>query len=69
MSGNHRCVCRRRAAEHELDIGHRELGPRLDEGVQPAGHHRPRAGAEEIGAHHADAMRSKRICLRNMLSS
>ena len=45
---------RRRAAEHELDVGHRELGPRLDEGMQPAGHHRARAGAEAVGADHAD---------------
>ena len=52
-SGNHRCGWCERAAEHELDVGHRELRPRLDEGVQAAGHHRGRAGAEEIGADHA----------------
>ena len=45
---------RRRAAEHELDIRHRKLGPRLDESVQPARHHRAGAGAEEVGADHAD---------------
>ena len=45
---------RRRAAEHELDVGHRKLGPRLDEGMQPARHHRAGAGAEEVGAEHAD---------------
>ncbi len=43
----------RQATEHELDIGHHELGPRLDEGVQPARHHGAGAGAEQIGADHA----------------
>ena len=44
---------RRRAAEHELDVGHRQFRPRLDEGVQAARHHRARPGAEQIRAHHA----------------
>ena len=53
MPGNQRCGVRRRAAEHELDVGHRELRPRLDEGVQPARHHGAGSGAEEVGADHA----------------
>ena len=34
--------------------GHGELRPRLDEGVQSARHHGAGAGAEEVGAQHAD---------------
>ena len=45
---------RRCAAEHELDVGHRKLGPRLDEGVQAAGHDGAGAGAEEVSADHAE---------------
>ena len=54
MSGNQRWVLGRRAAEHELDVGHRQLRTRLDEGMQPARHHGAGAGAEEIGADHGD---------------
>jgi hypothetical protein len=43
----------RGATEHELDIGHRELWPRLDEGMQPARHHRGGPGAEEVRTDHA----------------
>ncbi len=42
----------RRAAEHELDVGHRKLRPRLDEGVQAARHHGRRPAAEEVAAQH-----------------
>ncbi len=45
---------RRRAAEHELDVGHRKLGPRLDEGMQSARHHGAGPAAEQISPHHAD---------------
>ena len=38
----------RRAAEHELDVGHRQLRPRLDEGVQAARHHGRGPAAEEM---------------------
>jgi hypothetical protein len=41
------------AAEHELDVGHRELGARLDEGMEAAGHHGAGPGAERIGPDHA----------------
>ena len=43
----------RGAAEHELDVGHRQLRPRLDEGVQAARHHGRGTGAVEIGHQHA----------------
>ena len=41
------------AAEHELDIGHRKFGPRLDERMQTARHYRSGPGAEQISADHA----------------
>ena len=44
----HRC-----AAEHELDVGDRKLGARLDEGMKSARHHGGGTDAEQIGREHA----------------
>ena len=44
----------RRAAEHELDIGHRPFRTRLDEGMQAPWNHGGGPGAEHPGAHHVE---------------
>ena len=52
-SGNQRCGLAEVPRNMNSMSGTAEFGPRLDEGVQAARHHRARAGAEQVGAHHA----------------
>src|SRR5690606_32498427 len=38
----------RRSTEHELDVGYLELGPRLDERMQPSWHHGAGPGSHQL---------------------
>jgi len=44
----------RRGPEQELDVGHRQIAPRLEKGVQAAREHGAWSRAEEIGTRHVD---------------